>query len=95
MEQHQHQRDSLIISLLASNAGRIAWPISSVLPLITHLGHKITYADFVTLLAKNPHLDRSTHEDAKKLTRKMFEKDDERETVSAFEHYTGDRSCSS
>lgn len=87
-----HHRDSLIISLLASNAGRIAWPIYSVLPLITKLGHKITYNDFVTLLAKNPHLDRSTHEDAKKLTRKMFERDDTRPTVTAFEHYTGDRS---
>ena len=86
-------RDSLITSLLASNAGRIAWPIYAVLPLITHLGHKITYTDFVTLLAKNPHLDRSTHDDAKKLNRKMFEKDDTRPTVTAFEHYVGDRSC--
>jgi hypothetical protein len=87
-----HHRDSLINTLLASNAFRMAWPISAILPLVTSLGHKITHNEFMSLIFAHPNLDDGTFHASTQLTRKMFEKDDTRPTVTAFEHYTSVRS---
>lgn len=83
-------RDLIITTLLASNRRRAAWPISAVLPLLATLKTTISYQDFVQLIATTDGLDSATHRDAKNLKRKMFEKDDTRPTVTAWEHYTRD-----
>lgn len=81
-------RDNLIITLLRGNEFRPAWPIYCVLPLITRRGMPITHNDFMALLAK-ANVSRITLEDAKKLTEKLYAKDETRPTRTRFEQYTG------
>lgn len=81
-------RDTLIVSLLTSNTRRAAWPISSVLPLLTRLGMPITYREFIGIIIDSDCIDDSSWHDASKLGDEMFRFDAEREIVTRWKHYT-------
>jgi hypothetical protein len=64
-------RNHLLTILLRANVRRPSWPISSVIPLLKHLGHTMAYDDFMTFLS-NDEWDDAVIDAANNLTRERY-----------------------